>query len=91
MKIWKLQFPKTMLSLLSITLILLVACAPIQPTAQTGATAAEGEGPIYIGVSGPLTGPTAQYGEQWKKGFDLALDEINGAGGIHGRPLEYYL
>ena len=67
----------------------MAACAPIQPVAENGGAAADGEGPIYIGVSGPLTGPTAQYGEQWKKGFDLALEEINGAGGINGRPLEY--
>ena len=45
--------------------------------------------PITIGVSGPLTGTNAQYGEQWKKGFDLALEEINGKGGIDGRPLAY--
>jgi len=45
--------------------------------------------PIFIGVSGPLTGPVAQYGLAWKKGFDLALDEINGSGGIKGRPLQY--
>ena len=45
--------------------------------------------PILLGVSGPLTGPNAQYGAQWKQGFDLALDEINGAGGIKGRPLRY--
>jgi branched-chain amino acid transport system substrate-binding protein len=46
--------------------------------------------PVLIGVSGPLTGPAAQYGAQWKKGFDLALDEINGTGGgIKGRPLAY--
>lgn len=43
--------------------------------------------PIYIGVSGPLTGPRAQYGLQWQKGFALALEEINGAGGIDGREL----
>src|SRR4030081_2616038 len=49
---------------------------------------AKGE-PIYLGVSGPLTGPNAQYGAQWKQGFDLALDEINGNGGIRGRPLAY--
>jgi branched-chain amino acid transport system substrate-binding protein len=42
-----------------------------------------------IGVSGPLTGDRAQYGAQWKKGFDLALEEINGAGGVGGRKLEY--
>src|SRR5580700_8617110 len=45
--------------------------------------------PILLGVSGPLTGPNAQYGTQWKQGFDLALDEINAAGGIKGRPLAY--
>jgi branched-chain amino acid transport system substrate-binding protein len=45
--------------------------------------------PILAGVSGPLTGPNAQYGAQWKRGFDLALDEINGAGGVNGRPIAY--
>jgi branched-chain amino acid transport system substrate-binding protein len=45
--------------------------------------------PIILGVSGPLTGPNAQYGAQWKTGFDVALEQINGAGGIKGRPLQY--
>lgn len=45
--------------------------------------------PILAGVSGPLTGPAAQYGAQWKRGFDLAVDEINGAGGVNGRPVGY--
>src|SRR5580698_2416701 len=45
--------------------------------------------PVVIGVSGPLTGQNAQYGAQWKKGFDLALEEINAKGGIKGRPLTY--
>jgi branched-chain amino acid transport system substrate-binding protein len=45
--------------------------------------------PLYFGVSGPLTGPDAQYGAQWKKGFDLALASINGHGGVRGRSLEY--
>jgi branched-chain amino acid transport system substrate-binding protein len=44
--------------------------------------------PILIGASGPLTGPQAQYGQAWKKGFDLALEDINGSGGIKGRPLQ---
>lgn len=42
-----------------------------------------------LGVSGPLTGPNARYGAQWKKGFNLALEEINGAGGVGGCKLEY--
>jgi branched-chain amino acid transport system substrate-binding protein len=64
----------------------LAAMAAVPAWAQTGP--AKGE-PVYLGVSGPLTGPNAQYGAQWKQGFDLALDEINGAGGIKGRPLAY--
>ena len=51
--------------------------------------AAQSREPILIGITGPLTGQYAQYGAQWKKGFDVALDEINAAGGINGRPLAY--
>lgn len=53
--------------------------------------AARADESVWLGVSGPLTGPAAQYGAQWKKGFDLALDAINGpeGGGIHGKPLAY--
>ena len=45
--------------------------------------------PVTVGVTGPLTGPNAEYGAEWKRGFDLALDEINAAGGVGGRPLAY--
>ena len=51
--------------------------------------AARAADPVFAGVSGPLTGPNAQYGAQWKRGFDLALDGINDAGGVKGRPLQY--
>lgn len=53
------------------------------------AGAAMAEDPVMIGVSGPLTGPAAQYGAAWQQGFDLALDKINADGGINGHPLEY--
>jgi len=73
--------------------IALAACAAPaapQPTAAADKAAAPAATePIYIGVSGPLTGQNARYGEQWKKGFDLALEEINGAGGVNGRKIEY--
>jgi len=74
------------LLLSALLMLVLSACVAIQPAA---APAADETGPIYLGVSGPLTGPNAHYGEQWKKGFDLAIAEINAAGGINGRPLEY--
>ena len=56
--------------------------------ATAAATPAAG-GPVLFGVSGPLTGQNAQYGAQWKAGFDLALEEINAKGGVLGRPLAY--
>jgi branched-chain amino acid transport system substrate-binding protein len=62
--------------------------AAIMVTASRQAFAESSE-PIMLGVSGPLTGPNAQYGTQWKQGFDLALDEINASGGINGRKLAY--
>ena len=71
-------------ALLGLTLAASVALSPAAALAQ----AATGE-PITFGVSGPLTGQNAQYGAQWKKGFDLALDDINGKGGVKGRPLQY--
>lgn len=86
MKIHAFLHHKSLILLSALLLVLLNACvAPVAPAAQSGAST----DPIYIGVSGPLTGQNARYGEQWKKGFDLALDEINGAGGINGRKLEY--
>src|SRR3954454_23568201 len=54
-----------------------------------GHALAQSKEPILIGVTGPLTGQYAQYGAQWKKGFDVALDEINANGGINGHPLAY--
>jgi branched-chain amino acid transport system substrate-binding protein len=67
----------------------LVAGALAALMGAAGVAHAAGGEPILLGVSGPLTGPNAQYGAQWKKGFDLALDEINGKGGVKGRPLQY--
>ena len=37
-----------------------------------------------IGVSGPLTGPAAVYGVAVKNSAQMAVDEINAAGGLNG-------
>jgi len=65
-----------------------LAAALLLAPIVASAAPASGE-PVWFGVSGPLTGQNAQYGAQWKAGFDLALDDINAKGGIHGRPLAY--
>jgi branched-chain amino acid transport system substrate-binding protein len=66
-------------------LAIVVALAALTPAAALAQASGE---PVTIGVSGPLTGQNAQYGAQWKKGFDLALEEVN-AKGVKGRPLQY--
>ena len=39
---------------------------------------------IKIGISGPITGPYAKFGEQLVQGATAAADEINASGGING-------
>jgi len=43
---------------------------------------------VKVGIVLPLTGAQAKFGEVEKLSFDLALEEINAAGGINGKKLE---
>lgn len=45
--------------------------------------------PVRIGSSVPLTGWGSGDGQDMMRGFELALEEINGMGGICGRPVEH--
>jgi branched-chain amino acid transport system substrate-binding protein len=47
-----------------------------------------GAAQIKIGVAAALTGNAAQYGVPIRKGFELAVREINGSGGAGGTRLE---
>ena len=51
-------------------------------SASTGAT-------FKIGGIGPITGGAAVYGNAVKNGAQIAIDEINAAGGINGAQIEY--
>ena len=44
---------------------------------------------FYIGGIGPTTGAAAIYGNAAKNGAQIAIDEINEAGGINGAQIEY--
>jgi branched-chain amino acid transport system substrate-binding protein len=46
---------------------------------------------IKVGIVLPLTGGEAKFGEIEKQSFDMALAEINGAGGIKGKKLEFII
>jgi branched-chain amino acid transport system substrate-binding protein len=42
---------------------------------------------IVIGAAGPMTGAYATFGEQFRHGAEKAIEDINAAGGVLGRPL----
>lgn len=73
----------------------LTACGGGDTAATTAAAdkgaaaenAAAADGTLNLGVIGPLTGPAATYGIAVKNGADLAVKEINAAGGVNGMQL----
>ena len=95
-------FPPYALLLAVITIVALAACtappaapapaaAPTQApaAAPTEAPAAAAKPDVYkVGLINHLTGNAAAYGQSMKKGTELALDVINGAGGIGGTKVE---
>lgn len=52
---------------------------------------AENNTEFVIGCSGPLTGGAAPYGEAVKNAAQMAVDEINAAGGINGVNLKFVM
>ncbi len=57
--------------------------------AGCGSGAASGSTTFKIGAIGPLTGAAAAYGNAVVNGAQIAVDEINEAGGINGVKIEY--
>lgn len=43
---------------------------------------------ITIGVAGPMTGQYASFGQQLKNGAEMAVADINAAGGVNGQKLK---
>ena len=58
---------------------------PLPSVASRAAGAAR---PIKVGIIWPLTGAWTVYGKAHIAGFELAVDEINAAGGVLGRKFE---
>jgi branched-chain amino acid transport system substrate-binding protein len=54
---------------------------------ETSMSIAAENGPITIGAVLPLTGDAAHWGIPARKGAELAVEEINRAGGVDGRTL----
>ena len=72
-----------------LALVMVAACfaACGETKENNGGTTADGT--WYFGATGPLTGSAAQYGNSVKEGAQLAVDEINAAGGINGYKINF--
>ena len=72
-------------------ILVLVATALLVLSGFTACTSKD-KGTIKIGVNVELTGEAAVYGQPEKKAIELAVKEINDAGGILGKQVEaiYY-
>jgi branched-chain amino acid transport system substrate-binding protein len=65
--------------------LVLFGCPPKATETTTGTGGTEGE--IVVGEYGSLTGAEATFGNSTHNGIMLAMDEINGAGGVNGRKI----
>lgn len=66
----------------------LVGCGEKSNNSGESGTGNFPNGTLVIGGIGPTTGGAAQYGIAVKNGTQLAVDEINAAGGVNGMKLE---
>ena len=53
-------------------------------TSDTTDTTSDGEKTVRLGLIGPMTGDNANYGTSTRDGAQIAVDEINEAGGVNG-------
>lgn len=71
----------------------IAAAAVLSASVLAGCTGGTDQGAggdtVTIGGIGPLTGDAASYGISVKNGGELAVEEINAAGGINGKQIVY--
>lgn len=80
---------KLLALLVSLVLVVALVCACGQDANNTPAQGGSDQGDaapteFIIGGIGPLTGDAASYGISTKQGAQIAVDEINAAGGVNG-------
>ena len=72
-------------SLLLCSTLALLACKKEQGSGMADPNA---KGPIVIGEVGSMTGTEATFGTSSARGIELAMNELNAAGGIKGRQIQ---
>ncbi len=70
----------------SIIFSIVFSSACVDKGANTTTTGGD-TGDIKVGVYVDLTGQTSSFGQSTKNGIQLAVDEINAAGGVNGRKI----
>ncbi|NLK28766.1 MAG: ABC transporter substrate-binding protein [Clostridiales bacterium] len=80
-----------MKKVLGLVLVLSLVVASLAACGSSNKSGSKGSGndKFYIGGMGPLTGGAAVYGLHVKYGAELAVKEINEAGGINGKQIEF--
>ncbi|WP_261302491.1 branched-chain amino acid ABC transporter substrate-binding protein [Paenibacillus andongensis] len=68
------------------SLMILSACG--QGTTSTTSSGKAAEGDILIGLQLPLSGNEAKMGQDMKQAAELAVEKINGTGGINGKKIK---
>jgi len=71
----------------SVATLAIIGLAACSSGAAASSDDSSSTSPVYFGVSAATTGQYAQYGEQFKEAFDLAVEEVNADGGINGHPV----
>lgn len=70
------------------TSVALSACGSSGGSSTATESSGGGASPIRIALIPPSTGALAQYGTDEVKGWQLAVDEVNAAGGVDGHRVE---
>ena len=76
-------------SLLLASALMVTSFAACGNKATDASSDSASEDTFKIGAIGPITGAAAVYGKAVENGAKLAVDEINAAGGINGKQIEF--
>ncbi|MCG8992453.1 branched-chain amino acid ABC transporter substrate-binding protein [Laribacter hongkongensis] len=89
------QTPRLALTAVALaTVMALSACGKQEQSAGNSAApaATDGTTTVKIGFSAPLTGPQAHYGEEYKNGVTLAIEDVNAEQPkLGGQPVKFEL
>jgi len=72
----------------SVLLAICLSIALLAGCAQQGSSGGNNSDVIKIGVNYELSGGVATYGQSSVEGLELAIKEINEAGGVNGKQIQ---